>query len=316
MVKVYGKEATRFGYGEGLLRAAERDPRVVALSADVVESTATHYFKERFPDRYFAMGIAEPNMLGVAAGLSLVGYIPFAAAYSIFVTGRPWEQIRNTVAYTGCNVKICGTHCGLTVGPDGATHQALEDIAIMRAIPRVQVIVPCDSLEARKVIESVALTPGIFYVRLSREAYPVVTREETPYQIGKASVLAEGKDVAIVACGIMVYEALVAAEELAKEGVSARVINLHTIKPLDGEMLLSAADECGALVTAEEHQLAGGMGSAVSEFLVQNNPVPVEMVAVRDSFGESGSSAELLASYRLTARDIVLAAKKVLTRKR
>lgn len=312
MVEIFGKKATRIGYGEGLLECGEKNQRVVALSADVVSSTATHFFKERFPKRYFAMGIAEQNMINVAAGLSLVGYIPFVASYSIFASGRTWDQIRNTICYSACNVKIIGTHSGVTVGPDGATHQALEEIAIMRVIPRMTVIVPADALEAKKATIAACQWEGPVYLRVGREPTPVFTREDSPFQIGKAQVLKEGNDLAIVACGIMVYEALVASEMLAEKGIKARVINLPTIKPIDKKTLLCAAQECQAIVTVEEHQIIGGMGSAVAEVVTESFPVPIKRLGMQDRFGESGDSVELLKQFNLTSLDIVLAAEQVL----
>jgi transketolase len=315
MVETFGKKASRVGYGEGLVALGEKNPKVVALGADTAGSVTVSLFQQKFPERFIQVGIAETNMIGVASGLAISGLIPYATTYAMFSSGRPWENIRNTVCYSNLNVKIGGSHAGVTVGPDGATHQALEDIAIMRCIPRMSVIVPCDSVEAKKATIAMADIFGPFYIRFSREPEPVITKEDTPFKIGKANVLRKGKDVAILACGAMVYESLMAAEILEKEGVSARVVNIHTIKPIDEQAIIEAAKECKAVVTAEEHQVFGGFGSAVAEVLVRNCPVPVEMVGIFDRFGESGKPSELLSYFHLKDIDIAQAARKVLKRK-
>ncbi|MGI6343781.1 MAG: transketolase family protein [Bacillota bacterium] len=306
---------TRDGYGEALLSLGQSNPDVVVLDADLSTSTRTNWFAAEYPDRFFDMGIAEQDMLGTAAGLSLGGKIPFVTTYGVFVAGRAWDQIRTTICYANLNVKIGGAHGGISVGADGATHQALEEIALMRVLPNMRLIVPCDSIEARKATLAAAAVRGPVYLRFAREATPVFTREEDEFELGRANMLREGSDVSIIACGPIVYEALMAAEELAGEGISCRVINMHTIKPLDTEAVLAAAAETGAIVTAEEHQINAGLGGAVAEVLVREHPVPVEMVAVMDKFGESGSPDELMAAYGLTRKEIGEAVRKVLARK-
>ena len=315
MVEIYGMKPTRFGYGEALVQLGEKNPRVVALGADTAASVYIHLFQNKFPDRFIQVGIAEQNMLGIAAGLSIAGWVPFATTYGMFASGRPWEQIRNTIAYSNLNVKIGGSHGGISVGPDGATHQALEEIAIMRVIPRMTVVVPCDMVETRKATIALGEMKGPAYIRFGREPAPVITRDDSPFKLGRAEVLRQGKDAAIIACGAMVYEALSAAELLEKKGISTRVINIHTIKPIDSQAITCAAEECGAIVTAEEHQVMGGFGSAVAEVVVKNRPVPMEMVGVMDRFGESGSPAELYKAFKLKDVDIAAAVEKVLKRK-
>lgn len=308
--------ALRDGFGEGILIAARADPNVVALSADLTESNRLNLFEKEFPDRFVSVGVAEQNLIGVAAGMAHAGKIAFAASFAVFSPGRSWDQLRVSGCYSNNNIKLYGGHAGLTVGEDGATHQALEDIAITRCIPNMTVIVPADSIEMRKATIAAAKHPGAVYLRGGREKLPAATTEETPFTIGKANVLRKGTDVTIIACGILVHEALVAADELAKSRISARVIDLHTIKPIDAAAILDAAHETGAIVTAEEHQIHGGMGSAVAEVVSTRHPVPIEMVAVRDTFGESGVASSLLDKYGMRAVDIVNAAKRVLDRKR
>ena len=302
---------TRDGYGEGIIAAAEKNKNVVALGADITGSTRVDWFRDRFPDRFFSIGIAEQNQMGIAAGLSLVGKIPFVTNYGVFLAGRAWDQIRTTVCYNNLNVKLGGAHGGISVGADGATHQALEEVAIMRCLPNMKVIVPADSIETRKTTIAVAEANGPYYIRFGREKVPTITDEETPFEIGKAYCCREGSDVAIIACGAMVYESLVAAEKLSKEGINAMVINNHTIKPMDAETIIEAARKTGAVVTAEEHQMMGGMGSAVMEILSQNCPVPVKMVGINDRFGESGEPDILMKEFNLTSDDIVAAVKTV-----
>lgn len=316
MVEIYGKKATRAGYGEALLELGETNPKIVALGADTAGSVNINLFAKKFPDRFIQVGIAEQNMIGIAAGLSVAGLIPFATTYAVFSSGRPWENIRNTVCYSNLNVKIGGSHSGITVGADGATHQALEDIAIMRCIPNMTVLVPCDMVETKKATLAMAKMYGPAYIRFGREAEPVITKPETPFEIGKANVLKEGKDVAVLACGYMVYESLSAADILEKEGISVKVINVHTIKPIDEKTICQAAAQCGAFVTAEEHQIYGGLGSAVAEVTAKNCPVPMEMVGMRDVFGESGASSDLLKSFGLKDVNIAEACRKVLKRKK
>ncbi len=309
-------EATRDAYGRVLMElGAERDD-IVVLDADLSGSTKTAGFGQRFPTRFFNMGIAEQNMMGVAAGLALGGKIPFASTFAIFATGRGWEQVRNTISYPGLPVRIVASHAGITVGADGASHQALEDIALMRAIPKMKVIVPKDGPETERAIRAVVDVDGPVYVRLGRAKVPVISKEEDEFEIGRAEVLRDGEDVALVACGIMVARALEAADVLAERGIGARVINLSTIKPLDIDVLAAAADECAAVVTAEEHTVIGGMGSAVAELLGEVSPVPVRRVGVLDCFGQSGDPDELLLAYGLTAASIEEAALEAIGVKR
>lgn len=306
---------TRQGYGEGLILAGKENQNVVALCADLTDSTKTGMFRKEFPDRFIEVGIMEQHMASLASGLAAAGKVPFIASYAMFSPGRNWEQIRTTICYNNSNVKIAGAHAGVSVGPDGATHQATEDIAITRVIPRMAVIVPCDSIEARKATLMAARIKGPVYLRFAREKTPVITTEETPFEIGKAEVYREGKDITIIACGPLVHEALKAAEELSKENIEAEVLNNHTIKPMDEKTILDSVKKTGCVVTVEEHQAMGGMGSAICEILAQNNPVPVEIVGVKDKFGESGEPNELLKVFGLIAEDITRAAKKVAKRK-
>jgi len=307
---------TRNGYGEGLVLAGEADARVVALCADLTESTRTEAFKEKFPERFVEVGVAEQNLVTVAAGMAAAGKVPFTTSYAMFSPGRNWEQIRTTACYNDQPVKIVGSHAGVSVGPDGATHQALEDLALMRVLPNMVVVCPTDALEARRATLAIARDGQPAYLRLSRAKVPQITTERTPFAVGRAEVYCEGSDVAIVACGQMVYRALVAARDLAPAGIRARVINCHTIKPLDAATIVRSAEETGALVTVEEHQVAGGLGSAVAELVVQHHPVPMQLVGVQDRFGESGEPDELLEAFGLTAAAIAQAARAVVARKR
>jgi transketolase len=307
---------TREGFGRALVDLGEKDPRIVVLVGDLSESTMVHFFAERFPERFIQVGIAEQNMCNVAAGLAAMGKIPYFATYGAFATCRAADQLRVTVAYTNLNVKIGGAHGGISVGPDGATHQAMEEISIIRSIPNMKIVVPCDFWEAYKATLAAAAVPGPVYIRFGREDVPVVTGEHTPFTFGRGEVFAEGTDLTIVACGVMVYEALRAREALGAKGISARVVDLHTVKPIDAELLTRCARETGAVVTAEEHQVNGGLGGAVAEVLVQRHPVPMELVAVHDRFGQSGKPAELMTAFGLKDRDIVAAAERVLARKR
>lgn len=308
--------AARDGFGEGLVLAAQKDGRIVGLCADVSESTRMSEFKKAFPDRYVQLGVHEQLLAAAAAGLALAGKTPFIAAYAVFSPGRSWEQVRTNICINNACVKIVGTHAGVNVGPDGATHQALEDMAIMRALPNMTVIAPCDAIEARKATLAVAKRPGPAYLRLGRGKTPVITTDSTPFRIGKAQIFRRGRDAAIIACGSLVQPALEAAEELAKEGLDCLVLNCHTIKPLDAAAVAAAAKQCGAVVTAEEHQVHGGLGSAVAEALAARCPVPMEFVGVRDAFGESGEAFELMRHFGLTAADIKKAVKKAVARKR
>lgn len=299
---------TRDGYGKALVELGKTNSDVVVLSGDLTESTRVNWFKEQYQKRFFEVGVAEQNMMGIAAGLALSGKIPFVSSYAVFCPGRNWDQLRVSVCYNEANVKIIGAHAGISVGPDGATHQALEDIAITRALPKLTVIVPCDAIEAHKATIAAAQIDGPVYVRLGRAKTPVITTKETPFKTGKAEIYKQGKDVAIIACGIMVYEALAAAEILAKQGIDAMVINCHTIKPIDEQTIIEAAKKTGAIVTAEEHQVTGGLGSAVAEVITQNYPVPIKIIGVNDRFGESGETRELLKTFGLTAKNIAAAA--------
>ncbi|MEN9613965.1 MAG: hypothetical protein RLZZ347_272 [Candidatus Parcubacteria bacterium] len=308
----------RKGFGEGLLAAAEMDMNVVGLCADLTESTQMHLFKKKFPERFVEMGIAEQNMASVASGMAAMGKIPFITSYAMFSPGRNWEQIRTTICYNNQPVKIAGSHAGVSVGPDGGTHQAIEDMALMRIIPKMVVISPCDSIEAKKATIALAKTKSPTYIRLAREKTPIVTTDATPFEIGKAQILwspATGKaDVAIIATGALVYRALQVAKALEKEKIGVTVVNVATIKPLDTETILKVAKNAGRVVTVEEHQMAGGLGSAVAEFLATAHPVPMEFVAVKDQFGQSGTPDELIAHYGLDEKGITYAVKKVMKR--
>ena len=307
------KIATREAYGKALAALANTNENVVVLDADLSKSTKTADFKVVAPERFFNMGIAEGNMMGVAAGLSTCGKVPFVSTFAMFAAGRAFEQIRNSICYPKLNVKVCATHAGLTVGEDGASHQAIEDISLMRSVPNMVVINPADDIETEAAIKAVAEMEGPCYVRLGRMAVSRVN-DETNYNfiIGKGITLAEGNDVAIIATGIMVEAALEAKEELAKEGINARVINIHTIKPIDEELIIKAAKETGVIVTAEEHSIIGGLGSAVAEVVSEKCPVPVLRVGVKDTFGESGKPNELLEKYGLTSNNIVNKVKEVI----
>jgi len=307
---------TRNGYGEGLMELGENNGNVVVLTGDLAESTRSLDFQKKYPERFFECGVAEQNMMGIAAGLAAGGKIPFISSYAVFSPGRSWDQCRVSVCYSNLNVKIAGAHTGVSVGPDGATHQALEDIAITRVLPNMTVVVPCDAIETKKCTLAAAARPGPVYFRFAREKTPVITTPESPFEIGKAEILWEaGTDAAILACGPLVYQALAAARELEAEGIKVTVINNHTIKPMDVATVSKAARDCGALVTVEEHQIMGGMGSAVAEVLAANWPVPMEMVGMPDSFGESGEPDELLEKYGMSVQAIKTAVKKVRQRK-
>lgn len=307
--------ATRDGFGKELVELGRTNDKIVVVSADLEDATRAEYFKKEFPDRFFSCGIAEQDMVGTAAGLSLLGFVPFINSFAVFMTNRAYDMIRLDVCYNDCNVKIICSHSGLTVGEDGASAQSLEDLALMRVLPNIKVVFPVDEVEARKATRAFAQEKGPMYMRTSRAAVPVLTSPEDEFIIGKANIMREGKDVTLIACGIMVSESLKAAEILKNEGIEARVINMHTIKPIDEAAVLKAAKETGAIVTAEEHQKNGGLGSAVAEVIVQKYPVPMEMIAVDDSFGQSGAPQQLLEHYHLKDVDIVKAAKKVIGRK-
>ena len=322
------QEPLRFGFGEGLLRAGEEDENVVALCADLTDSTKVSTFSKKFPERFIEMGISEQSMASVAAGLAAVGKVPFIASYAMFSPGRNWEQIRTTICYNDSNVKIAGAHAGVSVGPDGGTHQAIEDIAITRVIPRMTVIVPCDSIESKKATYQAAKIKGPMYLRFAREATPIITTKDSPFEIGKANVFWEpkgyaiangyriAKTAAIIACGPLVYNSLIAAKELAEEGIEVIVINNHTIKPMDEKTIVESAKKTGAVVTVEEHQVHGGMGSAVAEVLGKNCPVPMEFIGVQDKFGESGQPEELIEHFGMGIKHIKEAVKKVIKKKK
>lgn len=312
-----GKIATREAYGKTLAAIAKENENIVVLDADLSKSTKTADFKAVCSERFFNMGIAEANMMGVAAGMSTCGKIPFVSTFAMFAAGRAFEQIRNSICYPKLNVKVCATHAGLTVGEDGASHQSIEDLALMRSIPNMTVICPSDAVETDAAIRAVANYNGPCFVRLGRAAVNVINdNADYKFEIGKGVTLKEGKDIAIVATGIMVDVALEAQEILSKEGISAKVINIHTLKPIDKHLLLNTAKEIGAIVTVEEHSIIGGLGSAVSEVVCEEYPIPVIKVGVKDTFGESGKPAELLEAYGLTAKDVVTATKKAISLKK
>lgn len=309
----------RKGFGQGLLEAGEKNPNVVGLCADLTESTTMNLFRNKFPDRFVEMGVAEQNLASVASGMSAMGKIPFISSYAMFSPGRNWEQIRTTICYNNRPVIIAGSHAGVSVGPDGGTHQAIEDIAITRVIPNMVVISPCDHIEARKATLASANLGKPVYIRLAREKTPVITTDGSPFEIGKGQLCYGEKDekanVGIVATGALLYRALKVAESLKKENISVKVLNISTIKPLDNEAVISLAKTCGAVVTVEEHQIAGGLGSAVSEVLSANFPVPIEFIGVRDLFGQSGTPDELLEHYGMGESHILSSCKKVIARK-
>lgn len=309
------QEPTRKGYGEGVVELGTNDERVVVLTADLAGSTSVADFGKKFPGRFIEVGIAEQNMMGIAAGLSIMGRVPFVSSYAVFSPGRSWDQLRVSVCYSKANVKVAGAHTGISVGPDGATHQALEDIAITRTLPNLTVVVPCDYLETKKATIALGQMNGPAYFRFAREKTPIMTSPETPFILGKAQIFKEGKHVALIGSGPVLYNGLLAAMELEKEGISVLVINNHTIKPIDVETIVWAAKLTGAVVTLEEHQIMGGAGSAVVEVLAQNYPVPVEMVGVIDHFGESGEPNELIEKFGMGKESIKQAILKVLKRK-
>jgi len=295
---------TRDGYAAALLELGEKDPRVVVLDADLAKSTQTEKFKLRFPGRFVDCGVAEQNLMATAAGLAATDKIVFASTFAIFATGRAYDQVRNTIAYSNLNVKICASHGGITVGEDGSSHQALEDIALMRAIPRMKVVVPADFYETREAVKAVAYIDGPAYVRIGRPKVPVLFDDSYRFEFGKALTLRPGRDVTVLACGFMVHKALEAAEELASEGIEAEVIDLHTIKPLDRKGILESASRTGKIVTCEEHTVMGGLGGAVAELLSEEMPLPMRMVGIRDSFGTSGKADELVEHFGLGSRHI------------
>lgn len=314
-LKTFGNKDTRSGFGEGLRILGETNPDVVALCADLTGSLKMDDFQKNHPDRFFQIGIAEANMIGIAAGMTIGGKIPFTGTFANFSTSRVYDQIRQSVAYSRKNVKICASHAGLTLGEDGATHQVLEDIGMMRMLPNMTVVVPADYNQTLQATLAIAAWDGPVYLRFGRPSVPIFTPEDAVFQIGKADLLVQGTDVTIIACGHMVWKALEAQVQLAEKGISAEVINMHTIKPLDTEAILSSVAKTGCVVTAEEHMMNGGLGDAVAQVLSKNSPAPQEFVAVKDTFGESGTPNELLKKYHLETTDIVLAAERVLARK-
>lgn len=310
------QEPIRKGFGRGLLEAGKHDVNVVAACADLTDSTQMSLFKAEFPDRFVEIGVAEQNLVTVGAGLAAMGKIPFVSSYAAFSPGRNWEQIRTTICLNERPVKVVGSHAGVSVGPDGATHQMLEDIALMRVLPHMVVIVPCDSVEAEKATLAMAQNDQPNYLRLAREASPVITTAKTPFEIGKAYVFEPGEDVTIIATGTMTYQALVAAEKLYKDGIQAEVLHVPTIKPLDKETILKSVRKTGCVVTAEEGQIIGGLGGAIAELLAEEYPAPMVRIGMKDQFGESGEPGELLTHFGLDAKHIQLAAHHVTGRKR
>ena len=307
--------ATRDAYGEALAELGAVNENIVVLEADLSKSTKTCDFRKVYPERFINVGIAEQNMLGIAAGLAAAGKVPFASTFAVFAAGRAYDQIRNSIAYPNLNVKIAATHAGLTVGEDGGSHQMLEDIALMRALPNMTVIVPADGIETKQVIQAAAEYEGPVYIRMGRPKVPVLFGDDYKFEIGKGVLMKEGTDVTLVGTGIMVSKAMEAAELLAAEGISAAVVNISTIKPLDAELIIAQAQKTGAVVTCEEHTICGGLGSAVAEVLVENCPVPMARVGVEDKFGESGLPDELLEKYGLSASNIAAKAKAVIAKK-
>lgn len=311
------KKATREGYGEGLVELGEKNPNVVVLTADLSESTQTEGFAKKFPERFFEVGVAEQNMAAIAAGLGVTGKIPFISSYATFSPGKNWETLRTTAVYNHSNVKIAGHHSGVMTGPDGATHQATEDIASIRAWPEITIFVPCDAIEARKATVKSAEIDGPVYLRFTRDKTPVMTTNETPFEPGKSQVFwtSENPTVSIFAMGYMLYQALLAAKSLETEGINSLVVNVSTIKPLDEKGILDAVNQTKAVVTVEDHQIIGGLGGAIAELLAKNSPTPMEFIGLQDTFAESGTPKELLAKYKMDAPAIIEAAKKVISRK-
>ncbi len=302
---------TRDGYGDALVELGEKDERIVVLDADLAKSTQTERFKLKWPDRFIDCGVAEQNLMAVAAGIAATDKIVFASTFAMFATGRAYDQVRNTISYSNLNVKICATHGGITVGEDGSSHQALEDIALMRVIPRMKVVVPADYYEAREAVKALAYLDGPAYIRLGRPKVPIVFDDDYRFEFGKARIMRPGQDLTILACGFMLHPALEAAELLATEGIEAEVINLHTIKPLDKEGILASAAKTGRVITCEEHGVFGGVGGAVAELLGEEMPLPMRMIGIRDRFGTSGTVEELVEHFGLDARHIAQAARSL-----
>lgn len=311
------QKATRQGYGEGLVELGEKNPNVVVLTADLSESTQTESFAKKFPERFFEVGVAEQNMAAIAAGLGVTGKIPFISSYATFSPGKNWETLRTTAVYNHSNVKIAGHHSGVMTGPDGATHQATEDIASIRAWPGIKIFIPCDAIEAKKATIKAAEIDGPVYLRFSRDKTPVMTTEETPFEPGKSQVFwtSDNPQVTIFAMGYMLYQALLAAKTLEAEGINSLVVNVSTIKPLDEENIVELAEKCGAVVTVEDHQIMGGLGGAIAEVLAKNQPTPMEFIGLQNTFAESGTPEELLEKYKMDAPAIIEAVRKVISRK-
>lgn len=314
--EILGKKDTRSGFGEGLLEIGQENENVVGLCADLTGSLKMDAFQKSFPERFFQVGIAEANMIGMAAGMTIGGKIPFTGTFANFSTGRVYDQIRQSVAYSHKNVKICASHAGITLGEDGATHQILEDIGMMRMLPNMAVIVPADFNQTKQATKAIAAHEGPVYLRFGRPVVPIFVKPDADFVIGKADVLIEGSDVTIIACGHLVWQSILAAQELETMGIKAEVINMHTIKPLDVDAIIKSAGKTGCVVTAEEHMLNGGLGDAVANVLARNIPTPQEYVGVNDKFGESGTPDELMVKYGLTAPNIVAAAQKAIQRKK
>jgi transketolase len=313
--EVLGKKDTRSGFGEGLLEIGKQNKNVVALCADLTGSLKMNAFEDEFPERFFQAGIAEANMMGMAAGMTIGGKIPFTGTFANFSTGRVYDQIRQSIAYSNKNVKICASHAGLTLGEDGATHQILEDIGMMKMLPNMTVIVPADFNQTKQATMAIAGFEGPVYLRFGRPSVPIFVKPDADFQIGKADVLIEGTDVTIIACGHLVWKSIEAAQELAKKGISAEVINMHTIKPLDTQAVLQSVAKTKCVVTAEEHMINGGLGESIAQVLTRNHPAPQEFVGVDDTFGESGTPAQLMAKYGIDTPDVIAAAERAVQRK-
>lgn len=314
-IEVLGKKDTRSGFGEGLLEIGKRNENVVALCADLTGSLKMNAFQAEFPNRFFQVGIAEANMMGIAAGMTIGGKIPFTGTFANFSTGRVYDQIRQSIAYSHKNVKICASHAGLTLGEDGATHQILEDIGMMKMLPNMTVVVPADFNQTKQATIAIADHDGPVYLRFGRPSVPIFIKPDADFQIGKADVIVEGSDVTIIACGHLVWKSIEAAKKLAEQGISAEVINMHTIKPLDKEAVLRSVEKTKCIVSAEEHMINGGLGDSIAQVLAQNTPVPQEFVGVNDTFGESGKPAELMTKYGIDTDNVVEAALRVIQRK-
>jgi transketolase len=315
-IQVTGQKDTRSGFGDGIFELGQKNPNVVALTADLAGSLKLNAFIKAFPERFIQCGIAEANMIGIAAGLTIGGKIPFTTTFANFSTGRVYDQIRQSVAYSGKNVKICASHAGLTLGEDGATHQILEDIGLMKMLPGMTIIVPCDYNQTKAATLAIADYEGPVYLRFGRPVWPIFTNPDEPFIVGKAQQLAEGNDVSIFACGHLVWKSIEAAKLLKEKGIHADVINIHTIKPLDQEAVIKSIQKTGCAVTAEEHNVIGGLGDSIAQVATKHFPIPIEMIGTQDTFGESGKPTELLKKYGLESENIVAAVEKVISRKR